>query len=105
MINKLFAIHDQKARAYLAPFTFSKEGQALRLFTDSIQNPEHQFSRHPEDYTLFLLGEFDDETGKIKPNTPQSLGNGVEFTQIDSLGKNQHAKDSDDAQLQRRSQS
>ena len=33
------------------------------------------FAKHPEDYTLFELSEFDDEKGKFVPHdTPISLG-------------------------------
>jgi len=35
--------------------------------------------KYPGDFTLFLIGSFDSDTGKITPINPQSLGTGVEY--------------------------
>ena len=54
---------------------------AIRVFGDCIDSDSHQFSKHPEDYTLFNLGTWDDNTAIYEPcgNGPQVIGNGVEF--------------------------
>ena len=52
---------------------------AQRAFNDCVNDAEHNFGRHPEDYTLFKIGEFDDQTAEINWETPQSLGNGIEY--------------------------
>ncbi len=80
MKHKIFSIHDQKAKAFLPPFFLPETGMALRTFGDCVNSQSHQFNKHPEDYTIFELGTFDDNTGKIVlENAPQSRGNGVEF--------------------------
>ncbi len=103
MLLNIYTIHDNKAMAYLSPFTFKNDGQAVRLFGDAINNQEHTFAKHPADYTLFNLGEFDDNTSEIKPKTtPQMLGNGVEFLTTQSTTTAQeiaNAKDSDESQI------
>jgi len=82
MIHKLFTIHDAAAQAYLAPFVLHAEGIAIRTFTDCINDPDHAFGRHPKDYTLMVIAEFDDSTGLIKPYQSQKpLGNGLSFVQ------------------------
>lgn len=86
MITKLYSIYDAKAEAYLAPFSFTHDGQAVRTFTDTIQEPTHQFSKHPEDYTLFSLGTFDDSNAEIATTTPKSLGNGLQFVTSEPTG-------------------
>jgi len=79
MLQKIFTIHDIKASAYLPPFFMPQTGMALRVFGDCINDQEHQFSNHPEDYTLFALGTFDDQTAIAITTPPESLGNGLEF--------------------------
>lgn len=80
MILKIFTVYDSKAGAFLFPFFFSSTGQALRAFADSVASSDHQFARHPEDFTLFELGTYDDNGAKFDLlDTPKSLGVGVEF--------------------------
>lgn len=81
MIHYQFAIHDNKAGAYLPPFILPRIEMAQRTFADCINSADHQFGAHPDDYTLFSLGLFDDETAKFTPEM-QSLGNGVEYLQL-----------------------
>lgn len=79
MILQVFTVHDQKAGAYLPPFYFTTKGQALRAFGDSVNDPQHSFAIHPEDYTLFDLGTYDDATATFNSNvTPISLGTALE---------------------------
>lgn len=79
MPQLLFTVHDVKAGTYLPPFFVPARGLATRAFTDCINSKEHQFGKHPHDYTLFYLGEFDEETAEFALVPPQSMGNGVEF--------------------------
>ncbi len=83
MLHIVFSINDSKAGAFFPPFFFHSEGMAKRAFSDSVNDVEHAIGRHPADYTLFRLGVFDDNSGKIVPQTPLSLGNGVEFIAVE----------------------
>jgi len=60
MKHKMFCIFDSAAKAYLIPFFLPESGMALRVFGDCINSSDHQFGKHPADYTLFELGSFDD---------------------------------------------
>lgn len=62
---KVFAVFDLKAGAYMMPFTMPATGQALRAFSDSVNDPKTGFYRHPGDYELFLIGEFDEISGQL----------------------------------------
>lgn len=80
MIYKIFSVYDAKSEAYLPPFFLSTKGQAIRAFTDCIQDPNHQFSRHPEDYMLFEFGAFDDSSGRYDIlEAPVAMGSALEF--------------------------
>lgn len=61
----MFTVFDVKAKAYLPPFFLPQVGQAVRSFGDAIDDPAHAFAKHPEDYTLFLVGTFDDASGVV----------------------------------------
>lgn len=77
MKNPIFSIFDEKAEAFMRPFPMLNEATAVRDFTDAMTNPENPMARFPADYTLFQLGEFDDNTGDILP-VKRAILNGVE---------------------------
>jgi len=94
MIHNVFTIYDAKAEAYLPPFILPKISMAKRTFSDCVNSSDHQFGAHPEDYTLFTIGTFDDETAQYNLLlTPESLGLGNEYViqepdnqQLDMIG-------------------
>ncbi len=78
MILKIFSIYDQKAKAYITPFFLPTAGMATRTFTDMINDPKCAFSKHPEDYTLFSLGQFNDLTAETTlEKTPMTMHTGL----------------------------
>lgn len=80
---QIFSVRDAKAEAFMRPFFAPNRGVGVRLFSDAInQNPEEPFARHPEDYTLFHVGEFDELTGAVTAlQQPYSLGLASTFKQ------------------------
>lgn len=79
MKTKIYTIFDSKAEAFNAPFYFQHDAQAIRGFADAVNSPESHIGMHPEDYTLFVIGTYDDETAEIKTESPAALGVGVIF--------------------------
>lgn len=80
MIHHIFTIRDQKADAFLPPFFLPRTAMAERVFSDCINDASHQFYKHPEDFTLFTLGTFDDDDASmVLIEGPRSLGNGLTF--------------------------
>lgn len=65
MKTRIFAVYDVKAAAYLAPFTFMENGQAIRAFTDTVNDVSTMMSKHAGDFDLFRLGYFDDSSGEF----------------------------------------
>ncbi|MDO3651329.1 phage ORF5 protein [Nocardia mangyaensis] len=78
MIKKIFTVYDEKSEAYLQPFFLDTIGQASRAMTDCCNDLNHQFNRHTADYSLFQLGEYDDQTATINYNK-KSLGSLLEY--------------------------
>lgn len=77
----MFSVFDKKAECFSPPFFLKATGLALRGFSDMINSGEQtQYSLHPEDFDLYELGLWDDETGKVEQYTePRMLGNGIDY--------------------------
>lgn len=80
---KMYCLFDSAASAFVQPFFMPNDGLALRAFSANINSKqETDITLHPEQFTLFRVGEFDDQTGKFEAlATPMSLGIGVEFVE------------------------
>lgn len=80
MKTKMFAVHDSKAEAYLSPFTMRSKGEALRAFENTVNDPNTGFYKHPADYTLFEIAEYDELKGELYPHEiKQSIANAIEL--------------------------
>lgn len=65
MKMELFAIKDRALTAFMRPWVAQSVGQAIRAFSDMINDKQSEISAHPDDYDLWLIASFDDSTGKI----------------------------------------
>jgi len=63
---KMFSVFDSKAKAYLPPFLLPETVMAVRAFGDCVMDSGHAFGKHPEDYTLFQVGSFDQNSGMVE---------------------------------------
>jgi len=76
----IFAVYDQKAGAYLPPFFLPEVAMAIRTFGDCINDEKHQWGLHPEDYTLFHLGDWNNVSAEFSTILKtKSLGVGTEY--------------------------
>nr|QJB19509.1 MAG: nonstructural protein [Microvirus sp.] len=76
---KLFAIRDTKGQFYGNPWTKRTPGEAERDFTQLAQDPQSTIHKFPQDYDLYELGDFDENTGKITPlDTPHHIAKAVD---------------------------
>lgn len=62
MVKKVLTVFDSKSGVYLPPMQWVSVGAALRDIADSA-TPESPIGKHPADFTIFELGEFEDTTG------------------------------------------
>jgi len=67
---QIFALYDKKALGYMSPFFFQHKGQALRALEDITNEKSSPVNKHPEDFDLYTLGEYDDQTGQLTAITP-----------------------------------
>lgn len=62
----VFAVRDAQLGAFLEPIFALSEGVAMRSFSDAVLTPDHQFGRHAQDYGLFYVGMFDQDSGALE---------------------------------------
>ncbi len=67
-IMKIFSINDSKANAYLTPIFAPTIGVAIRMFQKAANQDGSDFNIYAADYTLFEIGEWNEETGRLKAN-------------------------------------
>lgn len=62
---KLFSVFDNAAGSYDVPRAFPSKGVAIRSCMDALGVPDTVFAKWPENFSLFILGEFDPLTAKF----------------------------------------
>lgn len=90
MILKTFAVYDAKLEAYLQPFFMQTTGAALRAWDAVVNDPSTQFFKNPEDFTLFEIGEYDDQSGTLQAH-PVKLSVGIALQFKKSVYPNQRS--------------
>lgn len=74
MVLKIFTVFDSKVGAYKQPLFMRSSGEALRSIMECVSDNNHPFSKYSEDYTLFELGEYDDDSAAFDLHpTPKSI--------------------------------
>lgn len=66
----LLSVFDSKVGAYGPVVMARSKGEAVRQFTDWCRDPQLPFGKHPADYRLVLVGEFDDVSGFVMGRDP-----------------------------------
>lgn len=83
MILIACAVRDSAVDAFMRPFHVPSTGMAVRSFRDEVNNPESPMHKHPEDFELFELGTFDEESGKMDNlSSPRSLARAKDFKEV-----------------------
>ncbi len=75
----IYSVFDTASGLYSRPFFSQSDGEAMRSFQDISTDAKHPIGMHPEDYTLFRLGIFDDSSGNLTNETNSSLATALEL--------------------------
>lgn len=65
MILNAYSIRDIKAAIYHNPFYKSTDGEAIRDFTSACSDEKTNLGKYPEDFSLYNVGAYDDNTGEF----------------------------------------
>lgn len=76
MKMKMYSVFDSKLAVFSFPRSGLRDAAIIREFSDAVNNvsePNNQWAKHPEDFSVFYLGEFDDELGTFDSHQPKCL--------------------------------
>lgn len=65
MIHQAFSVKDIKAAAFAPPFFMPRQEAAVRAFTDACSGGDTMLTKHPDDFALYCIGEYDDARGAL----------------------------------------
>ena len=74
MTLKMYSIRDAKSEIFNKPWFAITHGEAERNFTAAVNDEKTSLHNHPEDFDLFYVGMYDDNTGKLTAlQTPEHI--------------------------------
>lgn len=76
---KLYAVLDRDSGVYDGPVGCNADGVAIRNFTNMARNPESPIGRNPECFSIWRVGEWDDSTGSVIPETKKCLAHAIDL--------------------------
>lgn len=77
---KMTTIFDEAVGAYMFPQFFRSRGEAVRDFTDAVNDEKSKLHKYPHQYFMFEVGEWCDQTNKFQPNEhPVSYGVALDY--------------------------
>lgn len=85
MVVKMYSLLDGKGKVYSKPFYANNDGEALRSFAEAVNNKDLVCGKYPEDFSLFRVGEWDDNTGMLSPADiiPVYIAKAIDFVKVD----------------------
>lgn len=60
---KIFSVRDTRLGIYMQPIFMQHVGQVVRSWEEMVNDPKTTLCKHPSDYSLYELGEFDEDAG------------------------------------------
>lgn len=79
MSKVLCTVLDVKAEVFNPPVVFESANDAKRAFFDACSDTNTMLGRHPEDFKMFMVGEFDVCTGVLGLVDRVAVTDGLEF--------------------------
>lgn len=72
MIFGIYAIKDAKS-SFMPCTVDTNDATAIRNFENAVRQPASLLASHPNDFSLFKLGTYEDTTGFLDPVDPPKL--------------------------------
>jgi hypothetical protein len=81
MKYQIVTVRDRTADVFGQPFFVARIGQAIRSFSDEVNSTssDSAIAKHPEDFDLYELGTFDDETASFETFVPRQVAIGKDL--------------------------
>lgn len=80
----VLSVFDAASAAFGRPIFVHGVGSAVRSFGDEVRReaPDNEMFRHPADFSLYRIGEFDDNSGELFPCTPERVALGSDYSSV-----------------------
>ena len=84
MLQFVVSVKDRAAEVFNRPFFVPHRNVAIRDFTDEVNRvaADNQLNKHPDDFDLYLLGQFDDSKGTFVSEEPVVLVRGKDVISL-----------------------
>lgn len=83
MLMETYSIHDSKSKTFSPPFFQRSRGEAIRAFSELANKQDNNIGKYPEDFCLYQVGTFEDNTGEIQAVKLVNVGLASQFV-VDS---------------------
>ena len=92
MKRNIYMIFDSAAQMYIGPLVYRADGEALRDFQQGSMNAETKFGQHPEHFSIYRVGSYDDHDAILIPENKVCLATAQELLaqsrQAESVAEN-----------------
>jgi len=82
MIVKLYSVKDEKSHLFGQVFPGKSDSDASRMLAMAVRDKTVQIGMFPEDFALYEVSSFDDETGLFISFPPRFVCGAVSFVKI-----------------------
>lgn len=79
MKSGLFSVRDSATQVYQNIFQAPTNQSAMRSFGDLALDPDTNVYKHPEDFILYRIGTWDDDTGTVTGEEPIKLAHAQDY--------------------------
>lgn len=90
MKTRMYSIRDGQTEMFNKPWYAVTDGDAHRQFASLVNDPKAEaIYEHPQDFDLYFVGTYDDNTGKLTPlDTPQHVIKAVQLKRSEATLQN-----------------
>lgn len=61
----LIALYDRATESHAPVMTVNTRAEAIRSFREAVNDPQTPINKHPTDYELYTIGQYDDIKGEL----------------------------------------
>lgn len=78
-ILNIYTLRDTRTEAFQRPIFLQNRAVLERSIHDALSDENNMICLHPEDYQIYSLGTYDEQTGEIKATPATHLFNAIDL--------------------------
>lgn len=88
----IYVVYDRASKHYGSIHNQKTDAEAIRSFSQVVNEPGNQISNTPDDFTLFSIGQFDQNIGELTSWEPVKITNGAEVKKVHTVEEMRQSK-------------